>query len=742
MCGLTGIAQTRGSFGAADPDVLLQRMTRVISHRGPDETVLRQYGAVALGFARLSLVDPVGGGQPLETPDGSLVLIANGEIYNRGELAASLPPGTQMQTGSDCEVLLYLYREFGLSFLDKVRGIFAVVLLDRKANKLVFARDRFGIKPLFYHQNDDRILFASEMKALFVDPATPRALDWGRALGDQLINGRVALDAGEVHAWFDDIELVPASTILTFDLSTGRRDEHEYWRLPGYEPDTGAETDELISAYSEALSDSVRESCIADVEIGLFLSGGIDSAAVAALASPRPRTFTALNASTLLNGDAEHGHRIAKSLGLVNHQVILDAARVPTVQEWKGHLWLVEAPIAGPESYYKYEMYRYVREHAPEIKGMLLGVGSDEFNGGYTTSFAVGGDWTDFIAHIERMALRHDLGGHPGLNSWWELPGVPLIRAEAACHLAGRAWSDAYALYHRWKYRHVQQYNCWHEDRSAAGNGIEARVPFLDHRLVEVAAAVPAALRPKLIWDKGILRAALRGVLPAEFLDRPKIPFFYGTGVRYTYRTFARMLAQDGASLVEEALSAPGAKEYLDPEGVRAALAELIVDPDAGNLQFLLRVVNLGLLELMSSTLPPPLAERQQVAVAAPITIDDWDTQRDDLDARLLCREELSLAEKLALPEGALLLRDGEVETVWYLAVNGQIEYVIDDAECPGWRAFLQALDGDRDIAAALAAADTTYKAIAEVLEASVDEGVLRIVPRIQQAEIPQGARP
>jgi asparagine synthetase B (glutamine-hydrolysing) len=187
MCGLAGVAAFGGVDAPSYTPALLRSMTRTIAHRGPDDAELLQEGPVGLGFVRLSLVDPENGSQPLRTDDGDLVLIANGEVYNHRELAAEL--GVRMRTGSDCEVLLHLYRRFGLDFLDRVRGMFSLVLWDRRQQRLVIGRDRFGIKPVYFHANRDRIVFASEIKALLHDPACPRELDWGRALADQLMTG-------------------------------------------------------------------------------------------------------------------------------------------------------------------------------------------------------------------------------------------------------------------------------------------------------------------------------------------------------------------------------------------------------------------------------------------------------------------------------------------------------------------------------------------------------------------------
>ncbi|MEV4330988.1 asparagine synthase (glutamine-hydrolyzing) [Streptomyces sp. NPDC049597] len=725
MCGLAGTARWGGGELPAAADSLLRRMTRTIAHRGPDETEFFRSGPVGLGFVRLSLVDPEGGGQPLSTEDGSLVLIANGEIYNHRELAAGLPAGTRLRTGSDCEVLLHLYRRDGLSFLDRVRGMFSVVLWDRDRGRLVFARDRFGIKPLYFHANRDRVVFSSEIKALFEDPDCPRELDWERALSDQQMTGNLVLDDAPPHAWFKDIELAPAASILTFDLVSGERRSHRYWSFPEFDGSrTGSESD-LVRSYAEALAASVRDCQMADVEIGLFLSGGIDSAAVAALAGIKPRTFTALNGSTLENRDAEWAHRTAAGLGLVNHQVLQDTAAVPGTEEWKRHLWQMETPLAGPETYYKYELYRHVGAHAPEIKAMLLGGGSDEFNGGYSSSLAGGGDWSDFVANTGRMGVRWDQQRRPELGAWWDQPGLPLVRAEALRAAAGGSRPDAYEMLFRTKYRDVQLYNCWHEDRTAAGNGIEARVPFLDHRLVEIVAAVPQALRPALIWDKQILRRGLAGVLPDEVVNRPKIPFFYGSGVAHTYRAFARMLGQQGGLLLEEALSGPGARQYLDADNIRAMVRRIENDPRSGYVEFPLRAVNLGLLESMAADLPQPLVSAPGAAIPRAVPITDWDRQAAEITALVVRRPAVDPQAVLARAEELLLLRSPDEPTTWYLAVEGSIEYVVDESEEPDWIPLLQALDGVRPLADVVSALGLELKPFEPLLAEALEAGLL-----------------
>ncbi|MFH8337115.1 asparagine synthase (glutamine-hydrolyzing) [Streptomyces sp. AM6-12] len=732
MCGLSGIARVDGRPVGEEADALLRRMARAVAHRGPDDETYFRSGPLGLGFVRLSLVDPEGGAQPLATDDGGLVLIANGEIYNHRELAAGLPAGTRLRTRSDCEVLLHLYRRDGLRFLDRVRGMFSLVLWDRDRGRLVFARDRFGIKPLFYHLNRERVVFASEIKALFEDPDCPRDLDWDRALGDQLLSMAPVTDDSPAHSWFKDIELVPAASIVTLDLNDGSRSTHRYWDFPSYEGDAAASESQLVADYGRILAESIDDCQMADVEIGLFLSGGIDSAAVAALASLKPRTFTALNGSTLANGDAESAHHIAGVLGLANHQVLLDSSHTPSAEEWKRHLWLLETPLAGPETFYKYEMYRYVGAHAPEIKAMLLGGGADEFNGGYSKTMAGGGEWPDFVRNVDALGTARDRALRPDVGAWWDGAGRSMVSARYLRDVAGRPASDPYAELFRWKYRDVQLYNCWHEDRTAAGNGIEARVPFLDHRLIELVAAVPEPLRANLVWDKQILRRAMVGILPPEMVNRPKGPFFYGSGEHLTYRTFLRMLAQNGDQLLDEALASDAARERLDADQVRAQLRRLEQDPSAGHVELLLRVVNLGLLERMTRDLPTPHVESRKAPVPQSVPVTDWAAEREAVEARVVRRPEVTQEQVLELPEHVLLLHSADEPAVWYLVVDGSIEYVLDEVENPDWLRFLHALDGKRPYGELVAALGADPAAVTPLAAEALELGLLTSVVRAE----------
>ncbi|MFD5483315.1 asparagine synthase (glutamine-hydrolyzing) [Streptomyces hawaiiensis] len=726
MCGLGGLARIDGQDLGVEADAILATMARTLAHRGPDEEELFRQGRVGMAFTRLSLVAPENGGQPLYSEDRSVVLIANGEVYNHKELAATLPAGTRFRTDSDCEVLVHLYQQRGLDFLDDVRGMFGLVLWDRRRDVLLLARDHFGVKPLFYTRDGRRIAFASEIKALFADPATPRRVDWDSALVNPTVTSAPSLDLAGPSTYFEGVESVPAATILEIDLRDGATRRHVYWTLPDFDGDSVRTDQEIIGDFRELLADSVRACATADVSIGLFLSGGVDSAAVAALAAGTTdlQTFSVLSGSTVVNGDARHARLVADKLGVANHQVRFDASNVPTAVEWKRLLWLTEMPTCSPEQYYKHELHRYVRAEHPEIKGMLLGAAADEFCGGYSTTTADDGGWHAFEVALTGMARRGRIeDGRPKLAAWWEGAESGLL-TDAALGLGHDLLNrDPYGAFVAAKMRDVEQFNCWHEDRTAAGSGTEARVPFLDRRLVELVASIPAARRERLLWDKAIVREAVADLLPPEVVHRPKVPFFYGEGVQHTHRPFIEMLTRDGAALVEEALATPRGREMLDADRVRALLRRLVDAPLAAHVERLLPLLNLCLLDTMVAELPPPLVESAVLlpSVRPAHRFTDWDTEVPRIEELVFAAPRWTPESVLALADHVELFRDNAGTS--YLAVDGSLEYVLDPDDA--WTALLHALDGSRTLAEACAEFGARPGTFRHLLDDSLDLGLL-----------------
>jgi len=685
MCGLAALARF-GASPEAPPEHLLRRMAGLVAHRGPDGTDLLTGGAVGMAFTRLSLVDPAARSQPLVSADGSLVVIANGEIYNHRGLLDAMP-GVTVPGGSDCEVLLPLYQRDGLHFLDRVHGMFALVLWDRRAQTLVLARDRFGIKPLYYHRDAQRIAAASEIKALLACPGVPARLDWQASLANPYLSLSPAIGDYRPGTWFEDIELVPAATIVRIDLRTGETREHRYWSMPDAAPDLDADDDDVVGSYRELLVDSITDCATADAELGVFLSGGVDSAVVTAVAkevAPALHTFTVLSASTYRNGDADSAAAVAEKLGVGHHRAVFPPDRVPGVAEWQRLLWLLETPMCGPEQFYKHELHRLAKQLRPELRGMLLGAAADEFAGGYSVTYSGGRGWADFESTLRAMVETDRADRSAGLRSWSDVGGESLLRGDAA--------GDVYGAYLRWEWTKVQQYNCWQEDRTAAGSGIEARVPFLDHRLVELTARIPAARRGCLLWDKRLIRAAAAPLLPKEIAEREKVPFFDGRGRRFTYATFARMLLQDDAALVEHAVAAPGFADVFDVDRVRRAATGLSDQPDPVTVELLLRAVNLGLLADMSRQLPPsPLESRAQLG-----PVPERPVAPSVSPAELGC-PQLTVDSVLGWAPGVSVLRDPEDAESYVVAVDGELRFGVD-TDTPDWLEIVRLVDGRRPV--------------------------------------------
>ncbi|MFD4794904.1 MULTISPECIES: asparagine synthase (glutamine-hydrolyzing) [Streptomyces] len=720
MCGLAGFARLDGQDLGPEFDALLNNFADLLHHRGPDERELLRSGPVGLAFTRLSLVNPQDGTQPLVSDDGNLVLIANGEVYNHKELAAGLPSDVRLKTGSDCEVLLYLYRQHGLDFLRDVRGMFAIVLWDRARGQLVLARDRFGIKPLYYHRTDQRIVMSSEIKALFADPTTPRRFAWEKALSVPLAAAAPRFSPEQMCTWFEGVESVPAATVLRVDLRDGRTTEHRYWELPT-EADESTSAEGFIERYGDLLEASIQDCATADTELGLFLSGGIDSSIVLALARKQAEglhTFTALSGGTRANGDAEHASWLARQWGVPNHQVLFEPGLTPTPEQWRRLVWLAESPLVGPEVYYKHELHRFARQERPELRGMLLGAASDEFNGGY--SEGMGEDWPGFLAGLRGMNRTTRLDRMPGLRYWWGESEAFL--SDDALHSPGAERdTDLYASYVLSEYRKVQQYNVWHEDRTAAGSGVEARVPFLDHRIVELTASIPERLRPRLLWDKRILRDAVGSRVPRRIAERPKVPFFYGNGTHHAYAMLVRLMNENGRELVEQALAAPGADAFLDADRIRRRLNDFAQGTsDSPSVELLMRIVNMGLLADMVTS-APRLESMGTGAVRLELQVHSSpvaETQELFEPARSHDLNAVPVSAK-----GLLVLSHADGDQ--YIVNDGQIEFVLDP-DSPIIR-VLERIDGTSTLAELLRKAGVEIETVEEELNTLIDQRLVLI---------------
>lgn len=736
MCGIAGII----NLGANNSEIynmnILREMTDAIAYRGPDDEQYHIDDKVALAFRRLAILDIENGKQPFYNANGSIVVIVNGEIYNYKELKGSLSGSRHFTSDSDCEVILHLYEEKGISFVNDLIGMFAICIWDKNKNKVYLIRDRFGIKPLYYSLLQNELIFSSEIKSLLKHPKCPKSFNWQEALSDVWLSGDASTNLKKPTSFFEGIENLEAGTYLTIDIFNNDIKTVTYWSLEDVvlnkKHSYNNSKEQWIEGYYSILNDSVQKCLQSDAEVGLFLSGGIDSVAIATLASKEEalQTFTVLSQSTFINEDAKYAHELSQHLKIPNHQVLFHTENdLLTPENYKDLLWICETPFCGPEQFYKYNLYRYAKQNRPGLKVMLTGQGSDEFNGGYSTLFAppYSPNWSGFIDSISIMESNrlHNMNGNR-LKLWGEHLGVDPIKT-SYLNKANPSSLNAWENYLLTKNRDLQMYNCWHEDRIAAANHIENRVPFLDHRLVEWVSSIPNKLREELLWDKNILRAGFEKILDNKFINRPKVPFFYGQDAKSTHRMMFNLLKKNNYQIIEEAFGHSNAKEVLDVESLYRIIFEMENDPEFNNFEFLLRLVNMGLLSKMVNEYTPYLKE---YSLPNSINIENWEDETAKISDHLKFEsEKISNNDIYRYSKNIQLMREeNNIEEITYIIVDGVIEFSLSKEDEGIWYEVFREFNGEYSIKEILDSHSLIFSDISKNLYEALEYNLLELV--------------
>lgn len=563
MCGICGIALPAGSSRRLDQP-LLERMTNAIAHRGPDGAGVFIQDGIGLGHRRLSIVDVALGAQPMSVAGGAVQIVYNGEVYNHPSLMPVLQAaGVHYRTHCDTETILHLYERDGRDVPTHLRGMFAFAIWDARSRELLLARDRFGVKPLYYvHHPDGSLYFGSEIKALLAGGAVTPALNLA-AFPDYLANHGTSGD----DTLFEGVRRLPPGHTLVW--KDGRIDIRRYWSLSFSPAAIDRRPDHvLVDEYRERFRESVRLRLMADVPLGMFLSGGIDSAAITAMMSTlvdEPiRTFSVAFAEREAN-ELAYARLVARRYRTDHHEITV------TPDQFFGALpsmvWHEDEPIAHPSSIALNFVSRLAAER---VMVVLTGEGSDETLGGYgryrytVWNMALGRAAAALTGPVGRRAgaalvdrlprgsrwqnrlRRTALTRPPTLDALYfdnfavfdramigELLAPPLRTAlagvdpYAAAH-ALLASTDAGSLLNR--LLHADLFTYLHEllmkqDQMSMAASIESRVPFLDHPLVEFTARLPEHLKLRGRTTKYVLRAAMKDWLPPEILSRRKMGF-------------------------------------------------------------------------------------------------------------------------------------------------------------------------------------------------------------------------
>jgi asparagine synthase (glutamine-hydrolysing) len=537
-------------------------MGRSIAHRGPDVEGTWTEPGLGLVHRRLSIIDLAGGNQPIGNENGSVQVIFNGEIYNYQELQTWLKArGHRFRTRSDTEVLVHLYEEEGEGLVERLRGMFAFALWDRARRRLLLARDRLGIKPLYFYRDTDKFLFGSELKAILAHPGVQRTVDVA-ALEDYLALGMVP--GG--RSIFQQIAKLPPAHLLVVRADQLDQAPRRYWQLR-IEPDERRSGEEWQEAVRAKIEEAVRLHLVADVPVGAFLSGGLDSSVVVAASAGSTRgplqTFS-MGFREESFSELPHARRVAEQFGTCHSEEVVTPDAVTLLDDLSHYF---DEPFADPSAIPTFLVARLARR---SVKVALSGDGGDEAFGGYSR----------YAHDLKEAALRRWLPGWfrrralgPLARFWPKADWLPRpLRAKTLLTNlaldAGAAYANTLSLCRRPLrrrllaphlakelngYRPEQRIQDGYEggpagdplggmiaadvatvlpddflvkvDRASMAHGLEVRPPLLDHELLELAARIPSRWKVRKGETKWILKHAYRNTLPAEVVWRRKHGF-------------------------------------------------------------------------------------------------------------------------------------------------------------------------------------------------------------------------
>lgn len=566
MCGIAGQVDRAGTSRDRVTDT--KRALGMLRHRGPDQFGIYADPFVALGSARLSIVDLSGGQQPIANEDERFWIVFNGEIFNHVELREELEArGHRFTTHTDTEVILHLYEELGPACLNRFNGQFAIAIWDRKQRTLFLARDRLGVRPLFYTTVTGRLLFASEIKALLADPEVERRID--PVALDQIFTFWSPLSP---RTAFRNIQEVPPGHFLKF--TGGQIEIERFWRLTFPEERTEIASrsfDECVEEFQRLLLDAVRIRLRADVPVSAYLSGGLDSSTIASVirnfSSSKLETFSISFSDTHFD-ESQFQRQMASYLGTDHH--VVEATHSDIGRVFPEVIWHTEIPILRTSPAPMFLLSKLVRDH--RFKVALTGEGADEFLAGYDIFKE---------AQIRRFwARRPDSKWRHALlqKLYPEIPGLSQSKGSFLAAFFKNGLNDVdspdYSHSIRWRntrratrffsaqlteelktlgtnptkeIRYPQEFSKWgpleraqfleidiflsqyllssQGDRMGMAHSVEGRFPFLDHRVVEFSCSLPSRFKLRGLNEKHLLRVAAEKWLPPEIAQRRKRPY-------------------------------------------------------------------------------------------------------------------------------------------------------------------------------------------------------------------------
>ena len=556
MCGIAGFVEPSRTTSPFRPDesrALVHRMCDVIRHRGPDDEGVWVDEGVALGMRRLSIIDLSTGHQPIHNEDRTVWIVFNGEIYNFRELRLELEgAGHRFYTSTDTEVIVHAYEQWGKGAISRLRGMFGLAIWDTRSRTLLVARDRVGIKPLYYATTQGRLYFGSELKSLLEAPDLPRDLD--AAALDHYLSFLYTPRDGSI---FKSVRKLPPGHLMTW--ADGRLEIEQYWQMPATETFAGSE-EEAVHQLRAVLSDAVRSHMISDVPLGAFLSGGVDSSLVVGLmselSSARVKTFS-IGFDEPAFDELEHARRVADHFGTDHHEFVVQPDGVSILDRLIAHF---DEPFADSSAIPTWYVSEMARRHVTVV---LSGDGGDELFGGYDrylphprvaafdrfspralrrlAAFAAdrlphGARGKNFLRHVGRNEQGRYLDAirffgadekpallTPELRRAIDGPDAETRMARHFARLAPLPWPSQMMRFDAETY--LPEDILTKVDRMSMAHSIESRVPLLDNDVIAFAASLPAAMKIKNGRRKHVLKEVAATLLPRDIIDRKKQGF-------------------------------------------------------------------------------------------------------------------------------------------------------------------------------------------------------------------------
>ncbi len=672
------------------------------------------------------------GNVQVSTQEGHSTLYLVGEIYNLDGLGHPAHPG------SAARKLHEWMLQGGTDALSQCNGRFFVVYHDLREQTIEVFNDQMSVQQVFYHQYAGGIIMASELKFLLAHPRCPQTINWQQSI--RRSQGFNPLDhCQHQNAWFTGVELLPEASRIRIRPHQNDIQIAPYWQ-PRFSPHPYQNVQEVVDAYMALLNDAVQIRCQDGEAAHSFLSGGLDSSIICALAAPATadrhktlHTYSALTQTTYLEQTTEMVFDLAQSLGCQNTQVLMPYHRIATDPlVWKKRLWRSESPAAHTDSITKTLLHHAIGQINPESQTsnahyMLTGTGSDQLNGGLVRWLLNDDEehpennWPNLMARLTDEAIKNSIPEHH-YNQW----GLRhLLHDDYIRDLGQPNYQPANWNYYVQNQLYLNQFTLlWDENRAGSTQNRSVRYPFLDYRFREFIGNVPTEFHSQLFYDKQILRIGSARYLPDSIINKPKSPAITGD---YDNRIaqYKSFVSHNNREVVEELMANNGViGTVVSRQKLQAEVERLEKTDDVHGYLYLLNLLNLGVLEKLPQQTEQSM-RYEDVLNEGTLFVSTLDADSiAQIEAKLnIVTEADKLTSVVAFKPGSSLVAD-RFSNALYLVKDKVLQYEIDEAEL-AWKSFLLGIDGQQTIMDILTQTGAAYADVQAYLDVCLKEGFL-----------------